>query len=156
MATHSSVLTWRIPRTGEPGGLLSMGSQSRTRLKWQQQQQRLNPVLLQLLISNTLWREIRLERHCVFQGNWWNRSLDRYFQEPISWFQSFSSVQFSLSIMSLCDPTDCSMPGFPVHPQLLELAQAHVHWVGDAIQPSHPLLSPSPPPFNLSQHRGLF
>ena len=49
-----------------------------------------------------------------------------------------------------------STPGFPVHHQLLELAQSHVHWVGDAIQPSHPLLSPSPPAFNLSQHQGLF
>ena len=49
---------------------------------------------------------------------------------------------------------DCSMPGFPVHPQFLELAQTHVHQVGDAIQPSHPLLSPSPA-FNLFQHQGL-
>ena len=51
---------------------------------------------------------------------------------------------------------DCSMPGFPVHHQVLELAQTHLHWVGDAIQPSHPLLSPSPCAFNLSQHQGLF
>ena len=49
---------------------------------------------------------------------------------------------------------DCSTPGFPVH-QLPELAQTHVHWVGDATQPSHPLLFPSPPAFNLSQHQGL-
>ena len=51
---------------------------------------------------------------------------------------------------------DCSMPGFPTHHQLPELAQTHVHWVGDAIQPSHPLSSPSFPAFNLSQHQGLF
>ena len=51
---------------------------------------------------------------------------------------------------------DCSMPGFPVHHQLPKLAQTHVHQVSDAIQPSHPLSSPSPPTFNLSQHRGLF
>ena len=51
---------------------------------------------------------------------------------------------------------DCSTPGFPVRHQLPELAQSHVHRVGDAIQPSHPLLSPSPPAFNLSQHQGLF
>ena len=49
------------------------------------------------------------------------------------------------SCPTLCEPMDCSMPGFPVHHQLLELAQTHVHWVGDAIQPSHLLLSPSPP-----------
>ena len=51
---------------------------------------------------------------------------------------------------------DCSVPGLPAHHQLLEFTQTHVHWVADAIQPSHPLLSPSPPAFNLSQHQGLF
>ena len=61
--------------------------------------------------------------------------------------------QFSLvaqSCLTLCDPVDCNMPGFPVHHQLPELAQTHVHRVGDATQTSHPLLSPSPPAFNLS------
>ena len=62
-----------------------------------------------------------------------------------------SVAQFYLT---LCDPMDCSMPGFPVHHQLLELAQTHVHLVSDTIQPSHPLLSPSPA-FNLSQYQGL-
>ena len=57
---------------------------------------------------------------------------------------------------TLCNPMDCNMPGLPVHHQLLELAQTHVHRVGDAIQPSHSLLSPSPPAFNLSQHQGVF
>ena len=51
---------------------------------------------------------------------------------------------------------DCSMPGLPVHHQIPDLAQTHVHRVGNAIQPSHPLSSPSPPAFNLSQHQGLF
>ena len=60
----------------------------------------------------------------------------------------FSSV--AQSCLTLCDPTDCSMPGFLVHHQLQELTQTHVHWAGDAIQPSHPLSSPSPPAFNLS------
>ena len=67
--------------------------------------------------------------------------------------------QFS-SVAQLCptlyDPLDCSTPSFPVHHQLPELAQTHVHQVGDAIQPSHPLSSPSPPAFNLAQHQGLF
>ena len=70
-----------------------------------------------------------------------------------------SSVQFSLVAQpcpNLHDPMDCSMPGFPVHHQLPELAQTHVHWVSGAIQPSHPLLSHSPPALNLSQHQGLF
>ena len=57
---------------------------------------------------------------------------------------------------TLCDPMNCSTPGLPVHHQLPEFTQTHVHWVGDAIQPSHPLLSPSPPALNLSQHQGLF
>ena len=57
---------------------------------------------------------------------------------------------------TLCDPMDCSRPGLPVHHQLLEFTQTHVHWVCDAIQPSYPLSSPSPPAFNLSQHQGLF
>ena len=60
------------------------------------------------------------------------------------------------SCPTLCDPMDCSTPGFPVHHQLLELTQTHVYQVSDAIQPSHPLSSPSPPAFNLSQHQGLF
>ena len=60
------------------------------------------------------------------------------------------------SCLSLCNPTECSTPGFPVLHHLPELAQTHVHWVSDAIQPSHPLSSPSPPAFNLSQHQGLF
>ena len=67
---------------------------------------------------------------------------------------SISSV--AQSCPTLCDPTDCSTPGFPVHHQLPELAQTHVHQVGDAIQPSHPLSSPSPPTFILSQPQGLF
>ena len=66
----------------------------------------------------------------------------------------FSSVAQSCPI--LCDPMDCSMPSFPVHYQLPELTQTHVHRVGDAIQPYNPLLSPSSPTLNLSQHQGLF
>ena len=55
-----------------------------------------------------------------------------------------------------CDPMNHSTPGLPVHHQLLEFTQTHVHRVGDAIQPSHPLLSPSPPALNPSQHQGIF
>ena len=82
--------------------------------------------------------------------------LNLYF---LNLFSSFTHPQFSSVAQlcpTLCNPMDCSTPGFPVHYQLLELAQTHVHWVGDAVQPSHPLLSPSPPAFNLSQHQGLF
>ena len=66
----------------------------------------------------------------------------------------FSSVAQSCPI--LCNPMDCSTPSLPVHHQLPEFTQIHVHWVSNVIQPSHSLLSPSPPAFNLSQHQGLF
>ena len=65
--------------------------------------------------------------------------------------------QFSCSVVwTLCDPMNCNMPGLRVHHQLLEFTQIHVHGVGDAIQPSHPLSSPSPPAPNPSQHQSLF
>ena len=67
-------------------------------------------------------------------------------------FIQFSSVQS----LSLCDPMNCSTPGLPVHHQLPEFTQTHAHRVGDNIQPSHPLLSPSPPDPNPCQHQGLF
>ena len=66
----------------------------------------------------------------------------------------FSSV--AQSCPTLCDPMNRSTPSLPVHHQLPESTQTHVHWVGDAIQPSHPLSSPSPPALNLSQHQSLF
>ena len=69
-------------------------------------------------------------------------------------FSPFSSVTQTCPI--LCDPMNCNKPGFPVHHQLLELTQTHVHQVSDAIQLSHPLSSPSLPVFNLSQHLDLF
>ena len=77
----------------------------------------------------------------------------------ISHYDKFNSVQFSSVAQlcpTLCESMDCSMPGLPVHHQLPEITQTHVHWVSDAIQPSHPLSSPSLPVFNLSQHQGLF
>ena len=70
-----------------------------------------------------------------------------------------SSVQFSSvaqSCPTLCDPMDCSTPGFPVHHHLLEPTPTYVHHVGDAIQPPHPLSSPSPPAFSLSQHQDVY
>ena len=69
------------------------------------------------------------------------------------------NVQFSsvaLSCLTVCDPMDYNMLGFPDHHQLLEPIKTHVHCVSDAMQPSHPLSSPSPPAFNLSQNQGLF
>ena len=66
----------------------------------------------------------------------------------------FSSV--AQSCLTLCIPMNCSTPGLPVHHQLPESTQTHVHQVGDEIQPSQTLLSPFPPALNLSQHQGLF
>ena len=71
----------------------------------------------------------------------------------------YNCIQFSSvvqSCLTLCDPMNRSTPGLPIHHQLPEFTQTHVHRVGDAIQPSHPLSSPSPPALNLSQHQGLF
>ena len=90
----------------------------------------------------------------------WLQSWPPYFVKCVNWttFIHFETQISRLSIQSvrvptLCDPMDCSTPGFPVHHQLPELAQTHV---SDAIQPSNPPLSPSPPALNLSQHQGLF
>ena len=74
-------------------------------------------------------------------------------EEPGGLQSQFSSV--AQSCLTLCDLMNRSTPGLPVHHQLPESTQTHVHCAGDAIQPSHPLSSPSPPAFNLSQHQGL-
>ena len=92
----------------------------------------------------------------------WSGMLSRHQWKEWYLLRSLVNVQYLASVSSvaqscttLCDPTDCSTPGFTAHHQLPELAQTHVHQVSDAIQPSHPLSSPSPPTFNLSQHQGL-
>ena len=74
----------------------------------------------------------------------------------VNWTSPPLFSYIALSCLTLCDPMDCSTPGLPVHHQLPELAKTHVHRVSDAIHPSHPLLPPSPPAFNLSQHQGAF
>ena len=76
----------------------------------------------------------------------------------LGWKAMTNLVQFPVAQLcpTLCDPMDCSTSGLPVHHQLLELAQTNVLWVGDAIEPSHPLLSPPPPAINLFKHQGLF
>ena len=81
------------------------------------------------------------------------RQQDLWLVQPdeLLWFSSVAQ-----SCPNLCDAMDCSMPGFPLHHQLQEPTQIHVHWVGDAIQPSQTLSSPSPPASSISQHQGLF
>ena len=117
-----------------------------------------SPTIAQETLPNALWwRE------------WWGSPKGRGYVYTYGWFTLLYSrneynivkklsVQFSSvpqSCLTLCDSMDCGMPDFPIHPQLSELAQTHVHWVGDAIQPSHPLWSTSPPTFNLSHNQGL-
>ena len=81
-------------------------------------------------------------------------SIIHDFLSHFCFLPQFSSV--SQSCPTLCNPIDCSTPGLPIHHELPELAQTHVHWVSDVIQPSHSLSPPSPPAFHLSQHQGLF
>ena len=124
--------------------------------------------------TSTSWK------HSIFKLPWWSSGWDSSLSMQGAQVQSLvwrvriphatwlllqsrrrlkHSVQFSSvpqSCPTLCDPMDCSTPGLPVHHQLPELTQTHVPRVGDAIQPSHPLSSPSPPTFNLSQHQGFF
>ena len=100
-------------------------------------------------------------QHTYIQGKvWYSRdvavSKNIFIRNEWSFLISSQFSSVAQSCLTLCNPMDCSTPGFPVHHQLTELAQAHVHRVSDTIQPSHPLLSPSPPTFNLSQHQGLF
>ena len=91
-----------------------------------------------------------------------NHRLPQYrlLENRISFFQITCSVCCCCSVANwcpiICDPMNCSTLVFPVLPYFPEFAQTHVHWVGDAIQPSHPLSSPSPTALNLSQHQGLF
>ena len=98
----------------------------------------------------------------VFMGVWMHKQILKDENSKLkhwrdhhsySWICCCSAIQ---SCPTLCNPMGCSTPGFPVLHCLLELAQTHVHWFGDAIQPSHPLSSPSSPAFNLSQHQDLF
>ena len=102
------------------------------------------------------WRQEENWTSCQFRNwtdglAWDHKALLRYLsQSPVQ----FSSV--TQSCPTLCDPMNCSTPGLPVHHQLPEFTQTHVHWVGDAIQPSHPLSSPSPAALNPSQYQILF
>ena len=92
------------------------------------------------------------------QSNIWINSFNPH-HNPIRWTIVLHSVQFSSvaqSRLTLCDPMNCSTPGLPVHHQLPEFTQIHVHRVSDAIQPSHPLSSLSSPAPNPSQHQSLF
>ena len=131
MATHSSVLAWRIPGTGEPGGLPSMGSHRVGHDR--------SDLVVVVVILHCVYIPYLL---CSFLCQWRFRLLQITPYLCCCW----SSVAKLYPL--LCDPMNCSTPGFPVLYYLLEFAQTRVHWVNDAIQPSHPLLPPSPPALN--------
>ena len=103
-----------------------------------------------VLLSNLLFPHLNKLHH--YTANFFFKG--HHLLLPLHQLSSVSSVTHSYPI--LCDLMNYSMPGFPVHHQLLEFAQTHVHQVSDAIQPSHPLSSPSPPAFKLSQHQDPF
>ena len=101
----------------------------------------------------------------IFQARileWIAISFSRGTSQPRDWTQVsgivgiFQFTSVAQSCLTLCDPMNLSTPGLPVHRHLLEFTQTCVHWVSDAIQPSHPLLSPSSPAHNPSQHQSLF
>ena len=95
-------------------------------------------------------------QYCALNLDWQLVSYMIFYTALNLSFLIFLVGSVAQSCLTLCDPMDCSTLGFPVHHQLLEFTQTHVHRAGVAIQPSHPLLSPSPPALNLAQHQGLF
>ena len=116
-----------------------------------------NPhTLLTGLENSTATLENSLPQNVKYKIILWPRNftLRIYTPKRNENIYQFSSV--TQSCLTLCDPMNRSTPGLPVHHQLLGFTQTHVHWVGDAIQPSHPMSSPSPPAPNPSQHHSLF
>ena len=110
-----------------------------------------------LIWKSSIWYEAQNKRGGARLREYiFNESHQQMTDKVIRKTYSVHFCSVTQSCPTLCNPIDSSTPGFPVHHQLLELTQTHVHWVSDAIQPSHPLPSPSPPTFNLSQHQGLF
>ena len=168
MATHSSILAWKIPLSEETGGLYPTESQ-RVRHNLANKQQSADGDrghLVGLLMGSV----VAVKVPCKCQDLQWGRRHCSPLRTPTiskacsnydyqSVYSDVSSVQFSSAAQScptLCDPMNHSTPGLPVHHHLPEFTQTHVHRVCDAIQPSHPPSSPSPPAPNPSQHQSLF
>ena len=113
------------------------------------------------VLEVSLFQDFLSFRLVILNFNFKSASFRYQFSSVQLWFTFKSaSLRYQCSsvqlCVTLCNPMVCSTPGLPVHYQLLEFAQTHIHWAGDAIQPYHPLSYPSPPAFNLSQHQGLF
>ena len=107
-------------------------------------------VLCELVQSTFLEKQRRVQKYTKIRMEF-ESDEDRVLKQ-----QSVQFISVSQSSPTLCDPMDRSTPGLPVLHQLPQFTQTHVHGVGDAIQPSHPLSSPSPPAFSVTQHQGLF
>ena len=105
-------------------------------------------VLMMMKINNIMWHVFIL---VIFLEPWTNRHIILSLAEYLDQIRSVAQ-----SCPTLCDPMNRGTPGLPVHHQLQEFTETHVHWVSDAIQPSHPLSSPSPLAPNPSQHQSLF
>ena len=136
MATHSSILAWKMPWTEEPGGLQPMGSQSWTLMSdWAHSQVYHTAMFVLALVTGS-------KSMCSLVGLFWKSIL------------TCCKVQFSRSVVSISLwPRGLQHARPPYPSQLPELTQTHVHWVGDVIQPSHPLSSPSPPAFRFPSIR---
>ena len=165
MAPHSSTLAWKIPWTEEPGGLQSMGSETTEQHHFHFSLSCIgegngNPLQCSGLENprdrGAWWASIS----GVAQCRTWLKQLSSSSSSSSSPLVSQGDFCFCCSVAKVCltlsEPMDCSMPGFPVLHHIPEFAQTYDHWVGDAIQPSHPLLPISPPALNLSQHQGFY
>ena len=118
----------------------------------------ISSILITTLKSNAAFPHRRNQNEKRLKDLSYREQTDQTFL-PLVYSKNNTMVSVSSvaqSCLTLCDPMNHNRPGLSVHHQLPEFTQTHVHWVGDAIQPSHPLLSPSSPALNLSQHQGLF
>ena len=157
MAPDSSTLAWKIPWTEEPGRLQSMGSLKVWTWLSNFTSFHFHALEKEMATHSSVlaWRIPGTGEPGVLPSLGSHRVRHDWSALAAAAAAVIQTVQ-SLSHVRLCSPMDCSTPGLPVHHQLPQFTQTHVHWVSDAIQPSHPLSSPSSPAFNLSQHQGLF
>ena len=125
-------------------------SQSRTQLKWLSMHIYIY-IYMQILFSlnkkenSDTFYNMRMNLEVITLGKTSWSQKDRHCMIPLIWDTSVQFSSVTQSCLTLCNPMNCSMSGLPVYHQLPEFTQTHVHWVNDAIQPSHPLSSPSPP-----------
>ena len=175
MTTHSNILAWEISRTEEPNRLQSMGSQ-RGRHGWECTHTSCYshyatytdlscPQTLSVVPTRHIWNLLTYDATIPLLGIYPDKT--KIWKDTCTWMfitalftvaktrkhPQFSSV--TQSCPTLHDPMDHYMPGLPVHHQLPESTQTHLHWDSDAIRQSHPLSSPSPPAFYLSQHQSF-